>query len=108
MASYIAKGMLNEAGQSLKTFEQVLYRRTTGAGLFALGATIVDAAVAPEEEARQWMEAHPGKGKLLLRSQPVPQGMSVLVKASLPEATRTRIAAWFAGPDAMMPGITAS
>jgi rhodanese-related sulfurtransferase/ABC-type phosphate/phosphonate transport system substrate-binding protein len=105
MASYIAKGMLNEAGQSLKTFDQVLYKRTTGAGLFALGASMVDAAVAPEAEAQAWLTANPGKAKLLLKSQPVPLGMSVLVKASLPEATKSRVAAWFAGPDANMPGL---
>lgn len=101
--SYMAKGMLNEAGQSLKTFAEVLYKRTTGAGLFAVGAKIVDCTVASESEARQWLEANPGKAKLLLKSPPVPQGMSVLVKTSLPEATRAKARAWFAS--ATLPGI---
>ena len=105
VAAYIAKGMLNEAGHSLKTFQQVMYKRTTGAGLFAVGAALVDATVAPEAEAEEWMRNHPGKGKVLLKSQPVPLGMTVLVKSSLPDATKTRIAGWFAGSDAIMPGI---
>ena len=105
MAAYIAKGMLNEAGQSLKTFNQVLYKRTTGAGLFAVGAEMVEATVATESEAQEWMSANPGKGKMLLKSQPVPYGMSVLVKTAMPEATKQRVAAWFTGPDAIMPGI---
>jgi len=32
----MARGMLNEAGQSLKMFQTVLYRKTSGAGLFAI------------------------------------------------------------------------
>jgi rhodanese-related sulfurtransferase/ABC-type phosphate/phosphonate transport system substrate-binding protein len=105
VAAYIAKGMLNEAGQSLKTFDQVLYKRTTGAGLFAVGASIVDATVAPEDEVEEWMRNNPGKGRVLLKSQPVPLGMTALVKSSLPEDTKARVAAWFAAPDAFMPGI---
>ena len=105
VASYIAKGMLNEAGQSLKTFQQVLYKRTTGAGLFAVGASMVEATVAPEAEVEEWMRNHPGKGKVLLKSQPVPLGMTVLVKSSTPEPLKARIAAWFVGADAIMPGI---
>lgn len=105
VAAYIAKGMLNEAGQSLKTFQQVLYKRTTGAGLFAVGAAMVDATVAPEAEALEWLRNHPGRGKVLLKSQPVPLGMTVLVKSSLPEPTKARVAAWFSASDAIMPGI---
>lgn len=105
VASYIAKGMLNEAGQSLKTFRQVLYRKTTGAGLFAVGADMVEATVATEAEAEEWMRDHPGKGVALLKSNPVPLGMSVLVRSSLPEPQKSRIMAWFRSPEAKMPGI---
>lgn len=105
MASYIAKGMLNEAGLSLKTFKQVMYRKTTGAGLFAVGVGSVDATVAPEAEAAQWLKANPGKGLVILKSQPVPLGMSVLVKKSMPEPMKSRVVAWFASSEAVMPGI---
>lgn len=105
MASYIAKGMLNEAGLSLKTFKQVMYRKTTGAGLFAVGVGSVDATVAPEAEAAQWLKANPGKGLVMLKSQPVPLGMSVLVKKTMPEPMKSRVVAWFGSPEAVMPGI---
>jgi rhodanese-related sulfurtransferase/ABC-type phosphate/phosphonate transport system substrate-binding protein len=105
VAAYIAKGMLNEAGQSLKTFKEVLYKKTTGAGLFAVGVGMVDATVAPEGEALAWLEANPGKAVVLLKSQPVPLGMSVLVKSSLADSVKTRMTAWFHGPDAMLPGL---
>jgi len=105
VAAYIAKGMLNEAGQSLKTFKEVLYKKTTGAGLFAVGVDMVDATVAPEGEARAWLAANPGKGVVLLKSQPVPVGMSVLIKSSLPDATKAKVAAWFNSPEATLPGL---
>jgi rhodanese-related sulfurtransferase len=105
VATYMAKGMLNEAGQSLKTFKQVLYKRTTGAGLFAVGAEMVDATVAVESEAQAWLAANPGKAVVLLKSSPVPLGMSVLVKSTLPEPTKARIGGWFRNADAKMPGI---
>ena len=105
VAAYLAKGMLNEAGQSLKTFKEVQYRKTTGAGLFAVGVGSVDATVAPEEEAQEWLKANPGKGNLLLKSQPVPLGMSVMVKSTLPQPVKTRMAAWFTGNEAVLPGV---
>jgi rhodanese-related sulfurtransferase/ABC-type phosphate/phosphonate transport system substrate-binding protein len=105
VAAYIAKGMLNEAGQSLKTFKEVMYKKTTGAGLFAVGVDMVDATVAPEAEARAWLAANPGKGAVLLKSQPVPLGMSVLVKSSLPDATKAKLAGWFNSPEATLPGL---
>src|SRR5207237_9556673 len=46
VGAYMARGMLNESGQSLKIFQQVMYRRTSGAGLFAIDTGLVDAPVA--------------------------------------------------------------
>lgn len=105
VAAYLAKGMLNEAGQSLRAFKEVMYRKTTGAGLFAVGVGTVDATVALEDEAQQWLKANPGKAAMLLRSQPVPVGMTVLVKASLPAPVKSKVAAWFTGPATVVPGI---
>jgi rhodanese-related sulfurtransferase/ABC-type phosphate/phosphonate transport system substrate-binding protein len=105
MASYVAKGMLNEAGRSLKTFKEVMYKKTTGAGLFAVSVGMVDATVAPEAEAQAWLAANPGKGVVLLKSQPVPLGMTVLLKSSLPEPMKVKLAAWFNGSDSLLPGL---
>ena len=42
---------------------------------------------------------------MVLSSRPVPGGMSVVVKKSLPDATRARIENWFLGPAGTIAGI---
>ena len=76
--------MLNESGQSLKVFQDVMYRKTSGAGLFAVTAGIVDATVAKRSEVDAWTKQNPGKGAALLTSKPVPGGMTVAIKRTLP------------------------
>ncbi|HEX8012666.1 MAG TPA: rhodanese-like domain-containing protein [Casimicrobiaceae bacterium] len=105
VAAYMARGMLNESGQSLKMFQQVLYRRTSGAGLFAIDTGLVDATVAKQSDVQDWVKKNGSKAAVLLSSRAVPGGMSVVIKKSLPEATRTRLEAWFLGPSGTMSGI---
>jgi len=105
VVAYVAREMLNASGQSLKMFENVMYRKTSGAGLFALGSGIVDATVAKRGEADQWLKQNPGKGVVLLTSKPVPGGVSVAVRQSLGEPARSKLIAWFVAPGAVMPGI---
>ena len=105
VAAYIAKGMLNESGQSLKMFQQVLYRRTSGAGLFAIDTGLVDATVAKRADVESWVRQNNSKAAVLLSSHAVPGGMSVVVKKDMPEATRSRLEAWFTSPAGVMSGI---
>jgi rhodanese-related sulfurtransferase/ABC-type phosphate/phosphonate transport system substrate-binding protein len=105
VAAYMARGMLNESGQSLKTFREVLYRRTSGAGLFAIDTGMVDATVAKRADVEQWQKRGEAKGAPLLTSRPVPGGMSVVVRKDLPEATRAKVEGWFLSPTGAMPGI---
>lgn len=105
VAAYVARGMLNEAGASLSMFKDVMYRKTSGAGLFALSATIVDATVARRSEVDEWAKQNPGKGAVLLTSKPVPGGLSVAVRQALPEPARSKLIAWFAGAGAVIPGV---
>ncbi|MCC7327821.1 MAG: PhnD/SsuA/transferrin family substrate-binding protein [Burkholderiales bacterium] len=105
VATYVARGMLNESGQSLRLFQDVMYRKTTGAGLFALTSGIVDATVAKRSDVEAWTQQNPGKGKALLTSKAVPGGMSVAIKRSLPDAQRARLVAWFESPGSVIPGI---
>jgi rhodanese-related sulfurtransferase len=95
VAAYRARGMLNEAGQSLKTFEKVFYRSTAGAGLFSIDASLVDATVAKRPDVEAWLAKNPGKPVVLLTSRAVPGGMSVVLKKSIPEATRAKLENWF-------------
>jgi len=94
VAAYMARGMLNEAGQSLKMFQQVYYRSTSGAGLFAIDTTLVDATVARRADFDAWVQKSNSQATVLLTSRTVPGGMSVVVKKSLPEAVRARLETW--------------
>jgi rhodanese-related sulfurtransferase len=105
VASYMARGMLNESGQSLKIFQQVMYRRTSGAGLFAIDTGLVDATVAKSVDIENWVKQNNSKATVVLSSRPVPGGMSVVVKKSLAEATRARIENWFLGPAGTIAGV---
>src|SRR5438046_4858903 len=86
VAAYMARGMLNEAGQSLKMFQQVFYRTTSGAGLFAIDAGLVDATVAKKGDYESWVKRNSSTSTVLLSSRAVPAGMSVVGKNSLPAA----------------------
>jgi rhodanese-related sulfurtransferase len=105
VGAYMARGMLNESGQSLKMFQQVLYRRTSGAGLFAIDAGLVDATVARESDVQSWVQKNASQAVVLLSSHPVPGGMSVVIKKSVPDATRTKLETWFLGTAGTIPGI---
>jgi rhodanese-related sulfurtransferase len=105
VAAYMARGMLNESGQSLKIFQQVMYRRTSGAGLFAIDTGLVDATVAKRTDVESWIKQNNSKAAVVLSSRAVPGGMSVVVKKSLPDATRTRLESWFLSPAGMIAGI---
>jgi rhodanese-related sulfurtransferase len=105
VAAYMARGMLNEAGQSLKMFQQVFYRTSSGAGLFAIDAGLVDATVAKRGEYENWVKQNSSKSAVLLSSRAVPGGMSVVVKNSLPEATRSKLETWLMSPSGTIAGI---
>jgi rhodanese-related sulfurtransferase len=101
----MARGMLNESGQSLKIFQQVMYRRTSGAGLFAIDTGLVDATVAKRDDIESWIKQNNSKATVVLSSRSVPGGMSVVVKKSLPDATRARMENWFLSPAGTIAGI---
>ena len=105
VGAYVARGMLNESGQSLKMFDQVLYRRTAGAGLFAIDTGMVDATVAKQADVDTWTKQTKSSSKVLLSSRPVPGGMTVVMKKDLNEATRKKLEAWFLSTSGTMSGI---
>ncbi|OLC69228.1 MAG: hypothetical protein AUH79_01880 [Betaproteobacteria bacterium 13_1_40CM_4_64_4] len=105
VGAYMARGMLNESGQSLKIFQQVMYRRTSGAGLFAIDAGLVDATVAKRADVESWVKQNNSKATVVLSSRSVPGGMSVVVKKSLSDATRARLENWLLSPAGTIAGI---
>ena len=98
VAAYMARGMLNESGQSLKMFQKVFYRNTSGAGLFAIEAGLVDATVAKRSDVQSWAKVKNSNVIVMMSSRAVPGGMSIIVKNTLPEATRKKLADWFLSP----------
>jgi rhodanese-related sulfurtransferase len=101
----MARGMLNESGQSLKTFGEVMFRRTAGAGLLGIDIGLVDATVAKRNDIEKWAKEHATKAAVLLSSRPVPGGMSVVLKKDLPEPARGKLESWLLSPSGTMSGI---
>lgn len=92
--SYMAKGLLNESGLSLSEFGSVQYRSTSGAGLIAVSLGLVDATVTLKSDYEEWAKTQTKPMVLLLESKPVPSGMAMLVKKTVPEAQRDRLEKW--------------
>lgn len=92
--SYMAKGLLNESGLSFSELSSVQYRSTSGAGLIAVSLGLVDATVALKSDYEEWAKTQAKPMVLLLESKPVPSGMAMLVKKTVPEAQRERLEKW--------------
>jgi rhodanese-related sulfurtransferase/ABC-type phosphate/phosphonate transport system substrate-binding protein len=92
--SYMAKGLLNEHGLSLKELKSLQYQKTSGAGLVALEIGVTDATVTRKAEFDKWAGARSGKFKVLLESKPVPAGLAVLVKKTMAQPLQERLAQW--------------
>lgn len=72
--TYMARGMLNEAGLSFQDLRAVQYEKFPQAGLTALTLGSTDATVVREDDWAEWAAAHPGTARVLATSQPVPGG----------------------------------
>lgn len=93
--TYMARGMLNEAGLSFKDLKAVQHEKFPQAGLTAITLGSTDATVVRADEWAEWLAAHPGGAHVLATSQPVPGGFTVVVKKDLPAEVRARLAQWF-------------
>ena len=96
--TYMARGMLNEAGLSFQALRAVQYEKFPQAGLTALTLGTADATVVREDDWAEWSAAHPGIARVLATSQPVPGGFSIVVKKTLPTDARAKLAQWFSTP----------
>ena len=94
--TYMARGMLNEAGLSFKDLQSVKHEKFPQAGLMALVLGSADATVVRADDWEVWNKAHPGVAQVLAKSPPVPGGFSVVVKKNLAPDVRARLAQWFA------------
>lgn len=103
--SYMAKGMLNEAGQSLQELGKVQYGNTSGAGLVAVQMGLAEATVTRKSEYESWAKANPNQALVLLESKPVPAGLSVLARKTMADADREKLAQWVSGPNPSQSGL---
>ena len=93
--TYMARGMLNEAGLSFKDLKAVQHEKFPQAGLTAITLGSTDATVVRADEWTEWSAAHPGGAHVLATSMPVPGGFTVVVKRDMPADVRARLAQWF-------------
>lgn len=98
--TYMARGLLNQAGLSFKDLHAVQYHKYPEAGLPALLLGTSDATVVSEKAWLQWSQQNKGVATLLATSQPVPDGLSVVMSRDIPKDQRASIAKWFASPAA--------
>lgn len=94
--TYLARGMLTEAGLSFKDLKSVQHEKFPQAGLLALELGTADATVVRAADWEPWNKAKPGLAQVLAKSPPVPGGLSVVVKKSIAPEVRARLAQWFA------------
>ncbi|MBC3935421.1 rhodanese-like domain-containing protein [Undibacterium rugosum] len=103
--AYVAKGLLDEAGLSLKSLKSVTYGKTSGAGLLALSANIADVTIASKAEAEVWMKANPQVAVVLKSTPELPSGLALMVKKSMPDAEKKKVLRWLSGSDAEAAGL---
>ena len=102
--AYLAKGLLTDANITVKQFRQVVYGRTSGAGLLAVKMNLADVTVAEQGEAESWMKANPDVAVVLKATRPVPGGIAFMVQKSMPETERRTLLKWLGSSDAKLSG----
>jgi len=93
--TYMARGMLNEAGLSFQDLKSVQHEKYPQAGLTALSLGVADATVVRADEWAEWSAANPGAARVLATSHPVPGGFTIVVRKDLPAETRNKLGQWF-------------
>ncbi len=103
--AYVAKGLLDEAGVSLKSLKAVQYGKTSGAGLLALSSNLADVTIASKEEVEPWLKSNAQTAAIIKTTQVLPAGLAVMVKKSMGEAERKKLLRWLASSDAEQAGL---
>ena len=92
--SYVARGMLNAAGLSFDNVS-IEFARWASAGLIAVDMGVADATVVRQSEWAEWVKVRGQTLNAVATSIPVPGGLSVVVRKTLPATSRERLAQWF-------------
>ena len=94
--TYMARGMLNSAGLSLRDLKSVAYERYPQAGLVSVNLGASDATVIRLGDWEAWSKDFPGVARVLATSTHVPGGFSVVIRKDIPADVRAKVAKWFA------------
>ena len=98
--TYMARGMLYEAGLSFQDLKSVQHEKYPQAGLTALSLGVADATVVRADEWAEWSAGHPNAARVLATSHPVPGGFTIVVRKDLPAETRNKLGQWFSASTA--------
>lgn len=105
LRSYVARGLLTQAGLTPRSLKHVTYAQTSGAGLMSVAGGMVEATVALEDEWDAWLKTNPKAGRVLATSAPLPSGVSVVVKKDASPALKKAVVQWVTTTDSLIPGM---
>jgi len=94
-ASAVGVALLSDHGIRLSDFRLVFTSGSYQIAQFALEKKLCAATIMPEPEAIAWLAAHPGKGKVLEVSAPVP-GQTLVARKTLAAPLKQSLSDYFA------------
>lgn len=94
-ASTVGTALLSDHGIRLTDFRLVFTSGSYEIAGFALERKLCAVTIMPEPEANAWLAAHPGLGKILEVSAPVP-GQTLIARKTLGAATKQQLSEYFA------------
>ena len=103
-ASGVATALLSDHGIRPSDFSTVFTSGSYEIGTFAIDKHFCSATVLPEATAKAWFQTHPGTGRILEVSAPVP-GQTLVVRKDLAPARKQQLAEW-AAKDAQVGALT--
>jgi rhodanese-related sulfurtransferase len=107
LRSYVARGLLAQEGaMTTRALKDVTYGQTSGAGLLTLAGGATDATIALESEWLEWSKNQKSPGQVLASSRPIPAGLSVVVKKTLPANVKSAVVQWVTASDFVIPGVS--
>lgn len=104
LRSYIARGLLAQAGLTPRSLKHVTYGQTSGAGMMTVAGGMAEATIALESEWNEWSKTTTGPMQVLAVSNPLPSGLSVVVRKDTSPAFKKALLQWVTSNDNLFPG----
>jgi rhodanese-related sulfurtransferase len=104
LRSYVARGLLAQAGLTPRSLKQVTYGQTSGAGLMSVSGGLAEATIALESEWSEWSKTSPAPTQVLAVSNPLPAGLTAVVRRDTTPAFKKALLQWVTSNDNLFPG----